>query len=71
MDNLLLEKTIKEIEQLTPTQLNECYGVYDKIFRKLPIIACEPIEESLQFFRVRIADVTTQHPYRKLLVNKA
>ena len=26
MDNLLLEKTIKEIEQLTPTQLNECYG---------------------------------------------
>lgn len=56
MDNLLLEKTIKEIEQLTPTQLNECYGVYDKIFRKLPIIACEPIEESLQFFRVRIAD---------------
>ena len=56
MDNLQLEKTIKEIEQLTPTQLNEGYGVYDKIFRKLPIIACEPIEESLQFFRVRIAD---------------
>ena len=56
MDNLLLEKTIKEIEQLTTTQLNERDGVYDKIFRKLPIIACEPIEESLQFFRVRIAD---------------
>lgn len=56
MDNLLLEKTIKEIEQLTPTQLNERDGVYDKIFRKLPIIACEPIEDSLQFFRVRIAD---------------
>lgn len=25
MDNLQLEKTIKEIEQLTPTLLNECY----------------------------------------------
>ena len=56
MDNLLLEKTIKEIEQLTTTQLNERDGVYDKIFRKLPIIACEPIKESLHFFRVRIAD---------------
>ena len=56
MDNLLLEKTIKEIEQLTTTQLNERDGVYDKIFRKLPIIACEPIKDSLHFFRVRIAD---------------
>lgn len=49
-----IRKTIKEIEQLTPTQLNECYGVYDKIFRKLPIIGCEPIEESLPFSELEL-----------------
>ena len=53
MDYLLLRKTIKQIEQLDPAQLNESYGVYEEIFGKLPSIGCSPIDFSLDFFRVR------------------
>lgn len=56
MDDLLLEKTIKQIEQIAPAQLNESYGVYEEVFRKLPSIGCSPLDFSLDFFRVRDVD---------------